>query len=111
MDKNELKIGLIRLKNRYKEDCRNLRVQYALSNNPVKIGDTIKHGSSSYTAYSIKVTTISVPDYGEFGTPECLYTGYKISDLDGSVRTDIVKDIFQTQVTEINGKPYTYKIE
>ena len=52
---------------------RNTDKEYALSNNPVKIGDIIRDHSCM-----IKVEAMRYTRYSSFGFPECVYSGPRL---------------------------------
>lgn len=109
MTKQELRTARNQILSMANKKCRELEVQYALEHNPVKIGDVIEH--TRFPKKIIKVQNITIPDYGKFGTPECIYQGYVIDSNSGKEHDDITAEMYQSHVNKINNIPYKYKAE
>lgn len=108
MTKQELKAARNRIRSEAKQKCRELEEQFALEHNPIKIGDVIGH--TSFPKKIIRVQKITVPDFGEFSTPECKYYGNVIDSNSGKEYDDVYDELFQSHIDEINGIPYKHGV-
>lgn len=82
MNIEDYKKAVLALRNDAKKREYDLACEYALSNNPVKVGDLVFDNSDS-----IKVETIKVDISRLGGPPSCLYVGPKIKK-DGTPTKD-----------------------
>lgn len=109
MTKAELRAARNKICNEAQKACRELEVQFALEHNPVKVGDVVAH--TTFPKKIIRVQKITVPDYGKFGTPECLYHGNIIDSNSGKEYDDLTDELHQSYINEINGISYKYEVK
>lgn len=102
MTAKELEKRLIAMQRECNENMNLLKRQYALEHNPVKIGDIITDHF-----HTIKVETMRV--YG-FPIPYMQYDGTKMTKKGvPAKRQPLFPDpVYQNNIVEINGNPYTY---
>jgi hypothetical protein len=81
MTRKEYNDKLDLIKQKYDNEINKLRRDYALSNNPYRIGDIIEDA-----AERIKIEEIGVIMYGS--TPICLYYGSELRKSDNSPKTN-----------------------
>lgn len=103
MTKEQLQENLIALQRECNDKQMELRKQYAIEHNPVKVGDII---TDHY--HTIKVKKISM--YGRHPVPYMKYTGIELTKQGEPKKRQPIppNPVFQCDVVSINGKPYKY---
>jgi len=96
MTKEEYKLKIYELEKKYKNDQNQIKIEYALSNNPYKIGQIIESYSTRIKIKKIEVTH----NFSIF--PECYFKGisytkknkpYKKNNIDGISQSSVKKVI------------------
>lgn len=108
MTKDELLTAINKLTDEYNKTCRSLRKQFALENNPVKVGDVVSY--SKYPKATIRVTEIKVANYSAIGFPECVYCGNVIDPKTGEESDKTEMELYQSKIDKINGEEYKYRV-
>ncbi len=103
MTKKELSEKMMELQREYNEKQSVLREQYAIENNPVKVGDVV---TDHY--HTIRVEKMCI--YG-YLVPFMKYHGTELTKQGEPKKRQPVPDnpVFQSNVVSINGVPYKYE--
>ena len=101
MTKKEYEEKLQKIDDNYNREKELLYSDYALSNNPVKLGDIIADSHTTIKVEGIKVIILNCIDF-----PICVYFGTEIKQ-DGTPKKSLVPEkIYQYLLKFINGKEY-----
>lgn len=104
MTKKEYEKQLALLKDDYEKKKRELDLAFAMSNNPVRIGDKVR----SHNRYILVEKMVL---FKSFGYHPCVrYHGTELKKDGTPEKSGIKDDVFQMNVTEINGEPYKYEV-
>lgn len=104
MTKQEFDKALNAIENEYSKAKEKLLIDYAIANNPCKVGDIIKDHIGKGKIIKQKVRQ-NYHDKYSLMVYECIEL-----KMDGTPRKkENLRPIFQSNLKEINGKPYRYE--
>lgn len=103
MDFKELKEKRRELYEKYEKENQELDKQYALENNPVKIGDIVTdHYHTIKVESMMQTTSCEVPQMKYYGTE------LKKDGKPKKVQPRTKEPVFQRNIKKINGEPYSF---
>jgi hypothetical protein len=93
MTKEEYKSKVIEINNDCELKLKSLAKEYALSNNPYKIGDVVADNSKT-----IKIEKIQFTLGGLQSTPECVYTGIELTKKGEPYKNGNKRSVYQSNI-------------
>jgi len=95
MDLPEYKSRMEALHTRHASEIRELNAEYALANNPVKVGQVIRSAVCMIRVERIRVYA------RHYGPPCCAYTGPQLTKSGRPYKSGAVETIYQDNIREI----------
>lgn len=105
MKKEEFKNRLKELELEFDKKKKELFVQFALSHNTIKVGDIVKDHSGCAEVIKLSVC------YDHNGYSMMRYNCIELTKNGKHKKKEPMRWLYQTNIKEVNGKPYNYDIE